>query len=147
MKTHARTRLGRFAPLLALFLMAGCADLGVDPGGGELAGLVITDNTGVAVVTVNSANSVTGSLTVVRNGQRPLSIGLRNASGGVLAPGVGQTIRVTITNTQLATWVETTTGIGTLRGGSTTGTTTLRVDVITSGTVEYTTPAITLNVT
>ena len=40
MKTHARTRLGRLAPLLALVLAAGCADLGVD-GGGDAVEIVV----------------------------------------------------------------------------------------------------------
>jgi hypothetical protein len=146
MKTHARSLLGRLAPLLALFLMAGCADLGVDPGGGEVSGLLITDANGIAVVTVSSSNSVSGSLNIARNAQRPLSIVLRNASGGVVAPGVGQTIRVTVINPQVASWTETGLGTGILRGGSTTGNTRLVVDVIKSGTVEYTSPQIEVNV-
>jgi hypothetical protein len=146
MKTHARSRLGRLAPLLALVLAAGCADLGVGLSGDEVVGLTITDGSGAALVTVSSANSVSGSLSIARNAQRPLAVVLRSA-GGVVTPGIGQSIRVTITNTQLATWTETGAGVGTLRGGSSAGQTSLRVDVIDSGTVEYTSPSITVNVT
>jgi hypothetical protein len=147
MKTHARMRLGRFAPLLALVLAAGCVDLGVDGGGDAVAGLTITDGSGAALVTVSSSNSVSGSLSIARNAQRPLVIVLRGSGGGVVTPGIGQTIRVTITNTQVASWTDTGLGLGTLRGGSSTGQTTLRVDVIDSGTVEYTSPSITVQVT
>lgn len=147
MKTHARSRLGRLAPLLALFLMAGCADLGVDLGGDEVAGLLVTDANGIALVTVNSSNSVSGSLSIARNTQRPLAIVLRSASGGTVAPGIGQSIRVTVINPQVASWSETSLGIGTLRGGSTTGSTRMVIDVIRGGTVEYTSPQIEVNVT
>lgn len=147
MKTHARSRLGRLAPLLALVLAAGCEDLGIDAGGDAVAGLTITDGSGSTLVTVSSSNSVSGSLSIARNQQRPMAIVLRGAGGGVVTPGIGQTIRVTITNTQVATWTDTGVGVGTLRGGSSTGQTTMRVDVIDSGTVEYTSPAITIQVT
>jgi hypothetical protein len=147
MKTYARTRLGRLAPLLALVVAAGCADLGVDGGGDEVAGLTINDAGGAALVTVSSGNSVSGSLSIARNAQRPLAVVLRSAGGGIVTPGIGQTIRVTLTNTQVASWTDSGSGVGTLRGGSSVGQTTLRVDVIDSGTVEYTSPAITVNVT
>lgn len=147
MRTHARTRLRRFAPLLVLALAAGCADLGLDAGGDAVAGLTIEDAGGSALVTVSSSNSVSGSLTVGRNQQRPLVIVLRGADGGVVTPGLGQSIRVTIPNTQLASWTDTGVGVGTLRGGSSAGPTSMRVDVIDAGTVVYTSPAITINVT
>lgn len=146
MKTYARARLGRFAPLVALILAAGCADLGV--GGAEgVAGLTITDANGGTLVTVSSSSSVSGSLTVARTQSRGMVVVLRSAGGGVVTPGLGESIRVTVTNTQLATWTDLGAGAGTLRGGSTAGQTTLRVDVIDSGTVIYTSPAITVNVT
>lgn len=147
MKTHARSRLGRLAPLLALALAAGCADLGIDTGGGAVAGLTITDGSGATLVTVSSSSSVSGSLSVGRNQQRAMAIVLRGASGGVITPGIGETIRVTVRNTQVASWTETGPGVGTLRGGSTTGQTRMVIDVIDSGSVEYTSPEITINVT
>jgi hypothetical protein len=147
MKTHARSRLGRFAPLLALVLAAGCEDLGVNGGGDAVAGLTITDGSGSTLVTVSSSNSVSGSLSIARNQQRPMAIVLRGAGGGIITPGIGQSIRVTITNTQVASWTDTGAGVGTLRGGTSTGQTSMRVDVIDSGTVEYTSPAIVINVT
>ncbi|HEU4885082.1 MAG TPA: hypothetical protein VFT45_22670 [Longimicrobium sp.] len=145
MRTYARARLGRLAPLLALVLAAGCVDLGVDAGGDEVVGLTINDANGATLVSVSG--TVNGSLSIARNAQQPLAIVLRSSGGGIVTPGIGQTIRVTITNTQVATWTDTGLGAGTLRSGSSTGQTTMRVDVIDSGTVEYTSPAITVSVT
>lgn len=147
MRTYARLRPGRLAPLLALVLAAGCADLGIDVGGDDVVGLTINDASGASLVTVSSGNSVSGSLSIARNAQRPLAIVLRSSGGGIVTPGIGQTVRVTVTNSQVASWTETGAGVGTLRGGSSTGQTSLRVDVIDSGTVEYTSPPITINVT
>jgi hypothetical protein len=148
MMTHARARLFRLVPLLALALAAGCVDLGIDAGGDNVTGLTIQDAlNGATLVEVSSSNSVSGTLGIARNQQRPLVILLRGAGGGVVTPGIGQSIRVTVTNTQLATWTDSGAGVGTLRGGATAGTTTLRVDVIDAGTVEYTSPSITVQVT
>ena len=148
MKTHTRSRLGRLVPLLALVLAAGCADLGIDSGGDdEVVGVLVTDANGVALVAVNAGNTVSGNLSIARNAQRPLGIVLRSSGGGVVTPGLGQSIRVTITNTQVATWSDTSVGAGTLRGGSSTGQTTMRIDVIDSGSVEYTSPDILIQVT
>ncbi|MBW3572118.1 MAG: hypothetical protein KY467_13545 [Gemmatimonadetes bacterium] len=147
MKTHERSRLGRFAPLLALVLAAGCGDLGLGAGGDAVAGLVIEDPNGNTLVTVSASNSVSGSLTIGRNQQRQLIILLRNADGGIVTPALGQSIRVTIRNTQLASWTDTGAGVGTLRGGSTTGQTRMVIDVIDAGSVEYTSPEINIQVT
>jgi hypothetical protein len=148
MTKYARARLFRLAPLLALALAAGCTDLGIGTGGGEVTGLTIQDGlNGVIVVDVNASNAVSGSLSIGRNQQRPLVIVLSGAGGGVVTPGIGQSIRVTVTNTQLATWTDSGTGTGTLRGGSTAGQTSLRVDLIDAGTVEYSSPSIVVNVT
>jgi hypothetical protein len=148
MRMHTRSRLGRIVPLLALVLAAGCADLGVDSGGDDtVVGVLVTDADGVALVAVNAGNTVSGNLTIARNTQRTLGIVLRGSDGGVVTPGLGQSIRVTITNTQVATWADTGLGAGTLRGGSTAGQTTMRVDVIDSGSVEYTSPDILVQVT
>ncbi|HEX6367959.1 MAG TPA: hypothetical protein VF006_03435 [Longimicrobium sp.] len=147
MKTYARPRLGRLVPLLALVLAAGCGDLGLDAGGEVVAGLTITDANGSTLVTVSSSNAVSGNLSIGRNQSRAMAIVLRDAGGGLITPGLGQSIRVTITNTQVATWADTGAGVGTLTGRSSTGQTSMRIDVIDSGTVEYTSPAITINVT
>lgn len=145
MKTHARPRLRRLAPLLALVLAAGCTDLGLDAGGEAVAGLTITDSGGNTLVTVSASNSVSGNLTVARNQQRAIVIVLRDESGNVVTPGLGQSIRVT-TNAQVAAWTETGLGVGTLRG-ITSGQTRMRIDVLDSGTVEYTSPDIVVQVT
>lgn len=144
MKTFARARALRFAPLLALSLAAGCSDLGLDAGG-EVSGLTIQDGGGT-LVTVGSTGSVSGSLSVPRNQQRTLTIVLRTASGGVVTPGLGQSIRVTVTNPGVATWTEVGLGIGTLRG-VVSGNTSMRVDLMDSGTAVYTSPSIAIQVT
>ena len=147
MNTLFRRRLTRCAPVLALALAAGCGDLTGDVGGELVSGLTIQDPTsGGTLVTVASSNSVTGSLTIARNQQRNLAIVLRGANGNVILPGISETVRVTITNPNVASWTEVGGGAGTLRG-HTAGTTTMRVDVIQSGTVEYTSPSITIQVT
>jgi hypothetical protein len=145
MKTNTRARLTRFAPLLALALAAGCTDLTGDAGGEVVAGLTIQDASGGTLVTVNSSNSVDGSLSVARNAQRSMAIVLRSAGGGVVLPGINETVRVTITNPNVASWVDVGGGTGTLRG-HTSGTTSMRVDVIQSGTVEYLSPSISIQV-
>jgi hypothetical protein len=142
MKTLARAL--RFAPLLALSLAAGCSDLGLDAGG-EVAGLTIQD-AGGTLVTVGSTGSVSGGLSVPRNQQRTLTIVLRTAGGGVVTPGLGQSIRVTVTNPGVATWTEIGLGIGQLRGVAS-GSTTMRVDLIDAGTAVYTSPLITIQAT
>ena len=144
MKTHARPRLARFAPLVALALAAGCTDLTGD-GGDVVTGLTIEDASGGTLVTVSSSNSVSGGLTVARNGQRPMAIVLRGSGGGVVLPGLNETVRVTITNPNVASWADVGGGTGTLRG-HTSGSTTMTVDVIQSGTVEYTSPRIPITV-
>ena len=147
MSTHVRRRPVRFAPLLALVLAAGCSDLTGDLGGDLVTGLTIEDrNTGATLVTVNSANSVSGSLSIARDAQRPLTVVLRGAGGGVILPGISETVRITITNPGVASWTDNGGGTGTLRG-HTRGTTTMTVDVIQAGTVEYSSPRITIEVT
>ena len=146
MSTHARRRLTRFAPLLALALAGACADLTGDGAGDLVAGLTIQDaSTGGTLVEVSSANSVSGSLSVGRNAQRSMAVVLRTAGGAPVVPGISESIRITITNPNVASWVDVGGGTGTLRG-HTSGTTSMRVDLIEAGTVEYTSPSITITV-
>jgi hypothetical protein len=144
MKTFSRIRL--LLPLLALVLAAGCEDLGIGTGAGEVTGLSIEDGSGNTLVTVNASNAVSGTLSVPRNTSRSLRVVLRGPAG-VVTPGIAQSIRVTTTNSVVASWTDTGVGTGTLRGGTAAGTTTLRVDFISAGTAEYTSPAITVQVT
>lgn len=146
MNTQTRGRLVRFAPLLALALAAGCEDLTLGGGSGLVAGLTIQDAGGGTLVTVDASNNVSGNLTVARNAQRTLVITLLTAGGAAVTPGLGESIRVTVTNPGVATWTETGVGVGTLRGVAA-GTTSMRVDLIDAGTVEYTSPSITVQVT
>lgn len=143
MKIFMRTRL---LPVLALVLAAGCADLGLDSGAGDVDGLTIQDAGGNTLVTVGASGTVSGTLTVPRNGTRSLRISLTGPAG-VVTPGLGESIRVTVTNSQVASWAETGGSTGTLRGGGSAGQTSMRVDLISAGTTEYTSPAITVQVT
>ena len=142
MKISTRIRL---VPVLALVLAAGCEDLGLGSGGGEVTGLTIQDSGGATLVTVGATGSVSGSLSVPRNNTRSLRITLTGPAGTV-TPGLAESIRVTVTNPGVATWTETGEGTGTLRG-VTAGNTSMRVDLISAGTAEYTSPAITVTVT
>jgi hypothetical protein len=143
MKTFARIR---FLPLLALVLAAGCGDLGLDPGGGQVVGLTIEDAGGNTLVSVASGGTVSGSITVPRNGTRSIRVVLRGASG-VVTPGIGESIRVTVINSSLVAWDETGEGTGVLDAGAAAGSTSLRVDLISGGTALYTSPSITVQVT
>ncbi|HEV3049990.1 MAG TPA: hypothetical protein VGX50_06765, partial [Longimicrobium sp.] len=118
--THFRRRLARFAPLLALVLIAGCSDLTGDLGGDLVTGLTIEDrDTGATLVTVTSSNNVSGSLNLARNAQRSLAIVLRGANGNVILPGISENVRITIINPNVASWTDTGGGAGTLRGNTT----------------------------
>jgi hypothetical protein len=143
MRISMRSRL---FPVLALVLATGCADLGLGSGGGDVDGLTIQDAGGTTLVTAGASGSVTGTLTVPRNGTRSVRIGL-TGPGGVVTPGLGESIRVTVRNSTLVQWNETGTSTGTLTGRGTAGSTTLVVDLINAGTVQYTSPSITVQVT
>lgn len=132
-------------PVAALVLAAGCSDLGVDTGAGAVTGLTIEDSGGNPLVTVGSGG-VTGSLTLPRNSTRSLRI-ILSGPGGVVTPGIAESIRVTVTNSVVASWTETGEGTGTLRGGASAGQTSLRVDLISAGSADYTSPTITVQVT
>ena len=136
----------RMLPVLALVLAAGCEDLGLDAGGSEVTGLTIQDSNGNTLVTVGATGSVNGSLSVPRNATRSLRITLQGP-GGVVTPGIAESIRVTVTNSQVASWTETGEGTGTLRGGAATGNTSMRVDLLSAGTAAYTSPSIPVQVT
>jgi hypothetical protein len=127
---------------LALALLAGCGDLIVDAGR-QVTGVTVQDATGATLVTVQGTQ-VGGSLTVPRNAQRTLVFTLQG-SGGPLSPTLAETIRVTVTNPGVASWQDTGTGTGALRGHSP-GVTTLRVDLLRDGAVTYTSPAISVTV-
>jgi len=136
MKISMRSRL---LPVLALVLAAGCA-------GGDVTGLTIEDAGGTPLVTAGASGSVSGTLTVPRNGTRSVRISLTGPAS-VVAPGLGESIRVTVRNSTLVQWNETGTSTGTLNGRGAAGNTTLVVDLINAGTVQYTSPAITVQVT
>lgn len=141
MKIITRARL--LLPALALVVAGACSDLSVGSGGDEVTGLTL-DSGGTTLVLVAPNGAVTGSLSVGRNATRSIQIVLRGP-GGVVLPDVGESIRVTVTNPGVATWTEASTSSGTLRGVAA-GNTTLRVDLISGGTAEYTSPLIPVQV-
>lgn len=133
-----------FALLVPLLFAAGaCSDL-VDVGGGQVAGLSIEDPSGNQLVTVGSTG-VMGTLTVNQGSERDLEIVLRDATGGAVSLGLAQSVRVTVVNSQVADWEGAGGSSGTLVG-RTRGNTTLRVDVISAGSIDYGSPSIPVRV-
>ena len=143
MKTLSRFR---FLPLLVLVLAAGCEDLGLGTGGSEVTSLTIEDQLGNTLVTVSPVGTVSGSIVLARNAQRTLNIQLLSTAGAV-QPGTNETVRVSITNSQLATWSGGTSDAGILRAGATAGSTTMRIDLLRAGSVVYSSPSIPVQVT
>ncbi|HEY0024158.1 MAG TPA: hypothetical protein VGB24_14680 [Longimicrobium sp.] len=132
----------RFALIPLLFAASACSDI---TGGGEaVAGLVIEDAGGTALVTVG-ATGVTGTLSVNQGAERDLEVVLLSAAGVPVGLGLSQSIRVTVVNSQVAAWEGTDGTSGTLVGRSR-GNTTLRVDVISAGAVDYGSPSIPVRV-
>ncbi|MBW3656479.1 MAG: hypothetical protein KY444_10250, partial [Gemmatimonadetes bacterium] len=124
---------------------AGTACSDITGGGGEVvAGLVIEDAGGTPLVTVG-ATGVSGTLSVNQGAQRDLEIVLLSASGGAVNLGLSRSVRVTVVNSQVAGWNDAGGTSGTLVGRSR-GSTTLRVDVLSGGSVDYGSPSIPVRV-
>jgi hypothetical protein len=140
---NGMTTRRRFALLVPLLIAAAaCSDI---TGGGEVvAGLVIEDAGGTPLVTVG-ATGVTGTLTVNQGAERDLEVVLLGASGVPVGLGLSQSVRVTVVNSQVAGWEDAGGTSGTLVGRSR-GNTTLRVDVISAGAVDYGSPSIPVRV-
>lgn len=134
-------RLALLVPVL--FAASACSD--ITGGGGEaVAGLVIEDAGGTPLVTVG-ATGVTGTLSVNQGAERDLEVVLLGASGVPVGLGLSQSVRVTVVNSQVAGWEDAGGTSGTLVGRSR-GNTTLRVDVISAGAVDYGSPSIPVRV-
>ncbi|HWK90241.1 MAG TPA: hypothetical protein VNP72_09605 [Longimicrobium sp.] len=138
-----RAFLRRAWPAAVLVLAAACSDITGDAGA-RVAGLTLEDGSGNVLASV-SGSSVSGSVSVADNSQRTLYVVLRDDSGAEVSPGIADFVRVTVTNTQVAGWSDQGGGAGTLEGRAT-GTTTLRVDLLSAGIATYTSPAITVSV-
>lgn len=135
-------RIALLAPFVAL---AACSDLGVDLGGQDVAALEIENDDGATAVRVSPSGTVTGSLSVALNGDEELTIHLLDDGGREVNLGIAESIRVTVVNSVVARWDETGGNTGTLSGNQR-GTTTLRVDVISAGAVDYSSPSIPVRV-
>lgn len=131
------------AAIASLGLAAGCEDLIVG-GTDDVTGLTIEDASGATLATV-SGSGVSGTVTVPRGGSRALVITLRGPSG-VVTPSLSETVRVTVTNPGVATWQDGGSGTGTLRGEAA-GSTTMRVDLLRSGSSVFASPSIPVVVT
>ncbi len=142
---NSMTMRRRVALLVPLLLAAtACSDI-IGGGDGEaVAGLVIEDAGGTPLVTVG-ATGVSGTLTVNQGDERDLEVVLLGASGGAVGLGLAQSVRVTVVNSQVAGWQGGGATSGTLIGRSR-GNTTLRVDVISAGAVDYGSPSIPVRV-
>ena len=141
---NGMTMRRRFALLVPVLLAAtACTD--ITGGEGEVvAGMVIEDAGGNPLVTVG-ATGVTGTLTVNQGAERDLEVVLLGASGLPVGLGLSQSVRVTVVNSQVAGWEGAGGTSGTLVGRSR-GNTTLRVDVISAGAVDYGSPSIPVRV-
>ena len=135
-----RRRLALLVPVL--FAATACSD--ITGGGVVVAGLVIEDASGIPLVTVG-ASGVTGTLSVNQGAERDLEVVLLSATGAPLGLGLSQSVRVTVVNSQVATWQGAGGASGTLVGRSR-GNTTLRVDVLSGGSIDYGSPSIPVRV-
>jgi hypothetical protein len=133
------TRRFPAAALLGFALLAGCGDLIVDGGARQVTGLTVEDAGGATLATV-AGGEVSGTVSVARGARRTLVIRLRGAAGPI-SPTLDETVRVTLTNPGVASWEDTGSGTGVLRGNST-GATTLTVDLLRGGSAAYTSPRI-----
>lgn len=139
--TTMRRRLALLVPLLSA--ASACSD--ITGGGGEVvAGLVIEDAGGTPLVTVG-ATGVTGTLSMNQGAERDLEVVLLGASGVPVGLGLSQSIRVTVVNSQVAGWQGAGGTSGTLVGRDR-GNTSLRVDVLSGGSVDYGSPSIPVRV-
>ncbi|MBW3655158.1 MAG: hypothetical protein KY444_03570 [Gemmatimonadetes bacterium] len=141
---NGMTTRRRFALLVpVLFAASACSDItGGD--GAVVAGLVIEDASGTPLVTTGAAGA-TGTLSVNQGAERHLEVVLLSAAGTPVGLGLSQSVRVTVVNSQVAGWRDAGGTSGTLIGRSR-GNTTLRVDVLSGGSVDYASPSIPVRV-
>jgi hypothetical protein len=133
----------RLALIPLLFAASACSDI-AGGSGDVVSGLIIEDAGGTPLVTVGAAG-VTGTLSVNQGAERDLEVVLLSAAGVPVGLGLSQSIRVTVVNSQVAGWEGADGMSGTLVGRSR-GNTTLRVDVISAGAVDYGSPSIPVRV-
>jgi hypothetical protein len=140
------TRFRAFVLLLCAVVLAGCEDIGLISNPSHQ---VVISSGELVVVTVNPARAVSGTLTVASGAQRTIAISILDRTGDPITLGANDQIRVTVTNTVVATFTPTSTGasavVGTLRGGQPGGTS-LTVQLLRAGTSEYDSPNIPVTV-
>ena len=140
-------RFRAFALLLcAAVLAAGCGDIGLTS---NPTHQVLITGDGNTLASVTPAGEVLGTLTVGAGAQRTITISVLDRAGFPVTLGANDQIRVTVTNTVVATFTATGSGanavIGTLRGGQSGGTS-LTVQVLRAGTSEYDSPSVPITV-
>ncbi len=119
---------------VALLVLAGCEDL-AGLGNGGIGGVALLQ-AGSTVASADAGGSASGSIGLPAGGRRDLEVVIRDRSGAEVGLGLGQTLRVSVTNTVLATWESAGPTSGTLRGRAS-GVTSLEVQVLEGGLSTY----------
>jgi hypothetical protein len=145
--------LARAVAVAAVSLAAACSDAtggGTTHQPGRYAVLITDETTGQAYAQVFADGTVQGSITVAAGAQRHLVFTLLTDTNDPAPVGFGDEIRINVTNTVVGGFQVGSHNAnvvhGTLTGGQQ-GQTTLRVQYIQAGFTEYTSPAVTINVT
>ena len=146
--------LARAVAVAAVSLAAACSDAtgggGTTHQPGRYAVLITDESTGQAYAQVFADGTVQGSITVAAGAQRHLVFQLLTDTNDPAGVGFGDEIRINVTNTVVGAFQVDSHNAnvvhGTLTGGQQ-GQTTLRLQYIQAGFTEYTSPAVTINVT
>jgi hypothetical protein len=143
--------LTRSLAAAACVLAAACSDVtgGSTHQRANYQVLILDETTGLVYAQVFADGSVQGGISLPAGGQRHLVVRLLTDTNTDVGIGVGDQVRVNLTNTVVASFgVDTQQGSvihGTLTGGSQ-GATTLRVQYIQAGFTEYESPAVNVTV-
>jgi hypothetical protein len=140
-------RIRAFLVLVAAMFAAGCEDLTGRLGGADYQ--VVVTGGGLVLAAAPVTGVVSGSISVGANAQRTITVSVLDRGNAPVVLGANDQIRVIIVSTPIATFQATGTAngavIGTLRGVST-GSTSMRVQLLRGGTAEYESPSIPITV-
>lgn len=145
--------LVRAVAVAAVSLAAACSDIaggGTAHQPGHYAVLITDESTGEAYARVFADGTVQGGISLAAGAQRHLVFRLLTDTNDPAGVGFGDEIRINVTNTVVGAFHVDSQNAnvvhGTLTGGQQ-GQTTLRLQYIQAGFTEYTSPAVTVNVT